>query len=78
MEIHVIGIDLGKSVFHLVGMDQHGKVVTRKRLSCSQIMGYTAKIPTCIIGMEACCGSHFIGAALATQGEVAPQIRTGG
>jgi hypothetical protein len=41
-------------------------------------MGYTAKIPTCIIGMEACCGSHFIGAALATQGEVAPQIRTGG
>jgi sugar (pentulose or hexulose) kinase len=25
--MRVIGIDLGKSVFHLVGMDQHGKVV---------------------------------------------------
>jgi hypothetical protein len=29
MEIRVIGIDLGKSVFHLVGMDKHGKVVVR-------------------------------------------------
>jgi hypothetical protein len=40
MEIRVIGIDLGKSVFHLVGMDQHGKVVTRKRFSRSQMMVY--------------------------------------
>lgn len=68
MEMQVVGIDLGKSVFHLVGMDQHGKVVVRKRLSRSQILVYTAKIPTCLIGMEACCGAHFIGAALAAQG----------
>jgi predicted GNAT family N-acyltransferase len=53
MEMRVIGIDLGKSVFHLVGMDQHGKVVARKRLSRSQMMVYTAKIPPCLIGMEA-------------------------
>jgi transposase len=68
MEMRVIGIDLGKSVFHLVGMDQHGKVVSRKRLSRSQMMVYTAKIPPCLIGMEACCGSHFVGAALTAQG----------
>jgi hypothetical protein len=40
MEMRVIGIDLGKSVFHLVGMDEHGKVVARKRLSRSQLMVY--------------------------------------
>jgi transposase len=68
MEMRVIGIDLGKSVFHLVGMDQHGKVVARKRLSRSQMMVFTAKIPHCLIGMEACCGSHFVGAALTAQG----------
>ena len=49
MEMKVIGIDLGKSVFHLVGMDQHGKVVARKRLSRSQMMVFTAKIPHCLI-----------------------------
>ncbi|HEY1577480.1 MAG TPA: IS110 family transposase [Terracidiphilus sp.] len=68
MEMKVIGIDLGKSVFHLVGMDQHGKVVARKRFSRSQMMVFTAKIPHCLIGMEACCGSHFVGAALTAQG----------
>lgn len=68
MEMRVIGIDLGKSVFHLVGMDQHGKVVARKRFSRSQMMAFTAKIPHCLIGMEACCGSHFVGAALTAQG----------
>jgi transposase len=68
MEMRVIGIDLGKSVFHLVGMDQHGKVVARKRLSRSQMMVFKAKIPHCLIGMEACCGSHFVGAALTAQG----------
>lgn len=68
MEMRVIGIDLGKSVFHLVGMDEHGKVVARKRLSRSQLMVYTVKSPSCLIGMEACCGAHFLGAALAAQG----------
>jgi transposase len=68
MEIRVIGIDLGKSVFHLVGMDQRGKVVARKRLSRSQMMVYTAKLPSCLIGMEASCGGHFLGAALTAQG----------
>ena len=68
MEMRVIGIDLGKSVFDLVGMVQHGKVVTRKRLSRSQMMVFTAKIPHCLIGMEACCGSHFVGASLTAQG----------
>jgi hypothetical protein len=26
MELHTIGIDLGKTVFHLVGLDLHGEV----------------------------------------------------
>jgi len=79
MEMRVIGIDLGKSVFHPVGMDEHGKVVARKRLSRSQLMVYTVKSPSCLIGMEACCGAHFLGAALAARSqscaELGPNIR---
>ena len=49
-------------------MDTHGKVVAKKRLSRAQMMVYTAKIPSCLIGMEACCGAHFLAVALAAQG----------
>jgi len=64
MEIRVIGIDLAKSVFHLVGMDQRGKRVAVKRLSRFQMMVYTARIRSCLIGMDACCWAHFLVATL--------------
>jgi predicted NBD/HSP70 family sugar kinase len=42
MELHAIGIDLGKTVFHLVGLDSSGKVVVRKRRSRTRLLAYTA------------------------------------
>ncbi|MBV9223856.1 MAG: hypothetical protein JOY85_07500 [Acidobacteriaceae bacterium] len=41
MEIYALGIDLGKTVFHLVGLDQEGKVVVRKKCSRNQLLVYT-------------------------------------
>ena len=38
MELHTIGIDLGKTVFHLVGLDLHGGVVVRKKFSRKQLL----------------------------------------
>src|SRR5690348_16038295 len=43
MKLHVVGIDLGKAVFHLVGMDSTGKVVVRKRCSRRQLLAFTAR-----------------------------------
>lgn len=68
MEIHVIGIDLGKTVFHLVGVDSSGTVVVRKRCSRTQLLAYTANLRVHRIGMEACSGSHFLSRALRDQG----------
>jgi len=68
MEIHAIGIDLGKTLFHLVGVDSCGNVVVRKRCSRSQLLAYTANVRVQRIGMEACSGSHFLGRALREQG----------
>src|SRR5215469_1153490 len=68
MEVHTIGIDLGKTLFHLVGVDASGTVVVRKRCSRTQLLAYTAKIRVHRIGMEACSGSHFLGRALRDQG----------
>src|SRR6201989_315835 len=68
MEIHTIGIDLGKTVFHLVGLDVRGEVVVRKKCSRNQILGFIANLHVSLIGMEACGGAHFLARALREQG----------
>jgi transposase len=68
MEIHTIGIDLGKTVFHLVGLNARGEVVVRKKCSSDQILRFTANLQVSLIGMEACGGAHFLARALREQG----------
>jgi len=60
MNLHVIGIDLGKTVFHLVGMDSTGKLVVRKRCSRLQLLAFSANLQVQLIGMESCSGSNFL------------------
>jgi transposase len=57
MEIRTIGIDLGKTVFHLVGVDARGEVVVRKKCSRLQLLRFISNLRECLIGMEA-CGGH--------------------
>jgi transposase len=68
MDIHVVGIDLGKTLFHLVGLDASGRVVIRKRCSRTQLLAFTANIRVQRVGMEACSGAHFLARALQQQG----------
>ena len=68
MKIHTIGIDLGKTNFHLVGLNERGEVVVRKRFSRAQLLRFTANRKVHVIGMESCGGSHFLGRALQEQG----------
>jgi transposase len=68
MELHTIGIDLGKTVFHLVGLNLRGEVVVRKKGSRTQLLRFTANVQVALIGMEACGGAHFLGRALREQG----------
>src|SRR6202049_561746 len=68
MELPTIGIDLGKTIFHLVGLNVHGEVVVRKKFSRTQLLRYTANVQVTLIGMESCGGAHFLGRALREQG----------
>jgi len=68
MHLASIGIDLGKTTFHLVALDEHGKVVIRKKFSRKQLLAYTGNLQAALIGIEACSGAHFIGARLRDQG----------
>lgn len=59
MNIKVLGIDLAKNVFQLHGIDSEGKVVLKKRLMRSELTEFIAKLPACLIGIEACGSSHY-------------------
>jgi transposase len=66
--ITTIGVDLGKNTFHLVGLDRRGAVVLQQKVTRGQLERRLANIPRCLIGMEACSGSHHIGRRLAALG----------
>src|SRR5207249_111553 len=76
-ELSVVGIDLAKSVFYLVGMDERGKIIFRKRLARGEVMPFMAKLPRVLVGMEACGGAHYWARQLREQGHevklMAPQ-----
>jgi transposase len=56
--IAVMGVDIGKNSFHVVGLDQRGAIVLRQRWSRGQVESRLANMPPCLIGMEACVGAH--------------------
>ena len=56
MQIKSIGIDLGKTTFHLIALGSRSQVVTRKKFSRAQLLVYTANLPASLIGMEAGVG----------------------
>ena len=58
--IAVIGIDIGKNSFHVVGLDARGAIVLRQRWSRSQVERRFANMPPCLVGMEACVGAHHL------------------
>lgn len=57
--ITVLGIDLAKNIFQLHGADQRGKKVFNKKVQRSRLINHVANLPPCLIGMEACGGSHY-------------------
>ena len=58
--VAVIGIDIGKNSFHVVGLDDRGAIVLRQKWSRGQVEARLANMPPCLIGMEACVGAHHL------------------
>ena len=59
-----IGLDIAKSVFQVHGVAETGDVVIRQRLSRGKVLQYFAKIPACLVGLEACGAAHYWGREL--------------
>jgi transposase len=71
MKITSIGIDIGKTTFHLVGLDIHGSIVIRRKFSRKALLAYTVNLPSALIGIEACGGAHCLARTMRDQGHEA-------
>ena len=67
-QISIVGIDLAKSVMQVHGVDAAGAVVVQRRLRRGQVMGFFARLPRCVIGLEACATAHYWGRELKALG----------
>jgi transposase len=76
-DLSVVGIDIAKRVFHVIGMDQRGTIILRKRLYRGEVVSFMAQLPRVTVGMEACGGAHYWARQLRQQGHqvrlMAPQ-----
>src|SRR6201981_1360202 len=68
MDIAVLGVDLGKNVCSVVGLDASGAVVMRRKVRRETLIRLSETLPPCIVGMEACCGAHHLGRLFAAHG----------
>ena len=59
MQVVTIGVDLAKHVFQVHGVGPDGSVALRPRLRRSQLVAFFAKLPPCLVGMEACGTAHY-------------------
>jgi len=69
MAIVTVGIDLAKNGFAVHGVDATGKpVLLRPSVPRAKLVELIASLPPCLIGMEACSGSHHWARLFATFG----------
>jgi transposase len=66
--VAVIGIDIGKNSFHILGHDERGAIVLRQKWSRGQMEARFANLPPCPIGMKACVGAQHLSRKLNSLG----------
>ena len=67
-KVSIIGLDLAKHVFQAHGADSAGRKLFSRKLSRTQVLGFFAEQPRCVVAMEACSTSHYWARAIAKIG----------
>ncbi|MHB2266304.1 IS110 family RNA-guided transposase [Aliihoeflea sp. 2WW] len=68
MTIVTLGIDLGKNLNSIVGLDAEERVVLRRRVRRATLAELAGKLEPCTVALEACCGAHHVGRLFAAKG----------
>ena len=76
MKITRVGLDIAKQVFQVHGVDERGKVGTRRQLARAKVLGFFAQLPPCLVGIEACGSAHYWGRELSKLGHTVKLMAT--
>src|SRR6478736_3326075 len=71
---HTIGIDTGKNILHLIGLDDQGAIVLREKIARGRIAARLANVPRCLIGIEAGMATHYVARELSALGHDVKQV----
>ena len=63
-ELSVVGIDIGKDVFHIIAFHPSGAIVLRRKIKRLALVATFERLPRCIVGLEACLSAHFVSRTL--------------
>ncbi|WP_081570411.1 hypothetical protein [Sphingobium herbicidovorans] len=58
---HMLSIDLAKRGFQVCATDRAGSVLYNRTISRSELEALLKEQPQCIVAMETCATSHFLG-----------------
>lgn len=61
MTVAILGINIGKNSCSIVGVDERGAVLLRLSMRRQTLIGFVAKLPACVVAMEACCRAYHLG-----------------
>ena len=61
MKVTILGIDIAKTIFHLIGLDARGHEVLNKKVSRSHLTKTIQNLPPCRIAMEYCGSANYWG-----------------
>src|SRR5665213_1504065 len=64
----VYGVDLGKNLFHVVGVDAAGQVIQRAKFRRETVLTFFEQAEPAIVGMEACPSSQWLARKLQAMG----------
>lgn len=72
--VATMGIDLAKNIFQIYAADERGRKVFEKRVKRAHLMEFLANVPACLIGVEACGGSHHWAREISKLGHTVRQM----
>lgn len=64
----VYGVDIGKNLFHVVGVDAEGKPIQKVKFRRETVLQFFERAEPATVGMEACPGSQWLARKLQERG----------
>ncbi|MHC2365140.1 IS110 family RNA-guided transposase [Rhizobium leguminosarum] len=67
-KIATIGLDIAKNVFQVHAADADGSTAFNRKIKRADLLEFFAKLPPCLVGLEACSTAHHWGRRIAEFG----------